>query len=200
MAVLFTSFSEIDSVIDVCTGFHLEENVQGSGQIPVRNVIFNDYLSVQDPLPTVTFLSAVYVPLVFVQSFNPLTTKMFGGNPTVYKFGTLVADQLGTNGVRQFIQYEKQQFPIQELLVYPEPLPFPDNMSALPEPEAYEGVFRSPLASNRVFVGKASPFTSSVFFSYDLEKDVIANIGFFYYAFINTAGSLGAGTILYVGI
>lgn len=200
MAVLFTSYSEIDSVVDACSGYYLAENLTGSGNILVRDIIDTDYLSVQPIYPDLFITSAVYAPVVFVQEFNPLITKMFGGNPPVYRFGSIVADHLNTKGQRQFIQYEKQQFPILETIVTPEPVGLPDTMSALPPTEAYELLTRAPLFSNRQFFGKSSDYMSALFFSYDLEPGVVANIGFFYYAFVNISGSSGASTILLVGM
>ena len=195
MAVLSYTSPETYGVADQCLGLHIYEGLSGSGIIQVRDVIYADYLSIQPDIPELFFLSAVFSPVSFVTSFNNEVVKMIDGNPPGYQFGSITFNHLGTFADKTFVSYEAQQYNLKEALIQPEPLDIPPNMSALPTPELDDAMFRSTYYGLRVPNTKTSQFTTCLKFNYDLKPSVIANIGFIYYAYVNTFDSSPSSNI-----
>lgn len=200
MTLLFYESSVTYGAVPVAAGFHLSEGLQNSGEILVRDIIFTDYTSVQ-PIITGTFiLSAVYIPLVNVTSFDVNVIKMYGGNPTTYKLGTLTHNHLDNYGERQYIDAERRAYPLNSCIIVPEPVAFPPDMSALPLLEEYDFMFRiTDYAVKYIYTNTPARVISQKFV-YNLESSVIANIGFFYWVYANIIDTSSGGNVLGVGI
>lgn len=200
MAVLYSTEPVPYGLPAEIVGYHLDENLTGEGEIEVRELINLDYASVIGTTSLNFFLSAKFAPICFINSYSNEFIKTFSGNPPRGKFGQLNIRHLNLYEQEQFITVEKQVFPNRECIVNPEVLPFPPDMSALPETITFEGISRSRPYSVRTFLNLDGGYLLADAISYRLEQSVNANIGFFYFAYLNAVSELSLGSSLFVGI
>lgn len=200
MAVLYYNFPVAGIAITKVVGYYLNEDLSNSGEFTVRDVIYADYTSIQDPSVATLFLSADIFPLTFVTSFDNQQIKLFGGYPPAHKFGSLTYNHYGNYGDQDFISFEKQSYKGKETIVFPEGFDFPPDMSALPLPEQYEYIFRSTDSQYQWTGVQLSGHPSLVSIAYNLNPSVIANIGFFYVCYANFVETDPPANILVVGV
>ena len=200
MALLYTTEPGLYGLPSQIVGIHYEEGLTGPGEIDIVPVINSDYLEALGATELYYVLSAKIVPLCFIQSYSISSIKTFQGNPPRAKFGQISMRHLNTYEQEQFITVEKQVFPNRDCLVSPAVLPFPEDMSALPPVITYESIYRSRPYGIFQSVFLDSDYLIADGISYYLEPQVVANIGFFYYAYINNAGTEPISAVLYTGI
>lgn len=186
MTILYGLGQNSSGIATACVGYYLEENVEYAGEISVRARIYSDYYAQYSTAPSNTFLSAIVCPITFVNSYNELLIREFGGNPPRLRFGNIATGHDNLAGDSYFINHENQLYPSYLCMVNPTPLDFPDTMSALPPFEEFSSIL---LASN-LTVGFANslvePRYSMSALYYSLEDTVNATIGFYYFCYANS--------------
>lgn len=166
-------------------GYFLVENVETTGVIDVRSQIYSDY-NIQFPLaPSPQILSAVVVPIVFINNYNPQAIKIYGGTPVRAKFGSITLQHENVYGESHFINYLQQLFPSYYALINPAPIGFGNTNPSGVAYEAFANMlymsFPVPIAAR--FLAKHRLGMSA--FVYDLESTVIATIGCYYFVYTN---------------
>lgn len=191
MALLYGSDVNTDGYIVRAAGYHVWEDLSGSGELDVRQQIYNDYDAVVIPSAEVIPLSAVYAPLSFVTVYSEETTKIYGGEPPRYKFGSITSKHQNVFGQLEYITYFQQTYEKQTCLVNPAQLDFPPDMSAIP---SYEGstffFLSSQFAGASGAISLPSRLVGATHICYNLENAVTASIGIFYVCYFNSPGNV----------
>ena len=191
MPLLYGFSATTDGYILRAFGYHLWEDLSGSGELDVRNQIYNDYDAAITPSITGVPLSAVYAPITFVTVYSEETTKIFGGNPPRYKFGSLTTKHQNIYGELEYITYLQQGYEKRTVLVNPSQIDFPPDMSALPTYEGFTFFFLSSQITGATgAIALPSRLLSSTHICYDLEPAVTATIGIAYVCYFNSPGNL----------
>jgi len=191
MALLFGSNVNTDGYVIRAAGYHIWEDLSGSGELDVREQIYNDYDNLIVPSIAAVPLSAVYAPISFVTVYSESTTKIYGGEPPRYRFGSLTTKHQNVYGKSEYINYFQQIYEKRTVLVNPAQIDFPPDMSAIGAYEGFSFFFlSSQLVGANGSIALPATLPAATHICYDLETAVTASIGIFYVCYFNSPGNL----------
>ncbi len=191
MALLFGSNVNTDGYVLRAAGYHLWEDLSGSGELDVREQIYNDYDNLIVPSISAVPLSAVYAPISFVTVYSESTTKIYGGVPPRFKFGSITTKHQNVYGQQEYINYFQQIYEKRTVLVNPAQIDYPPDMSAIGSYEGFSFFFlSSQLVGANGSIALPATFPAATHICYDLEAAVTATIGMFYVCYFNSPGNL----------
>lgn len=191
MALLYGNQVNTDGYIVRAAGYFLWEDLSGSGELNVRDQIYSDYDAEVIPSIEGVPLSAIYAPVSFVTVYPAETTKVYGGVPPRYKFGSLTTKHQNLYGKLEYITYFEQAYEKQTVLVNPAQVDYPPDMSALSPYDGYSFFFlASQITGGSGAIALPATLLSATHICYNLEQAVTASIGIFYVCYFNSPGNL----------
>lgn len=188
MVALYATALDFIGYRTFVSGYVVNNNLVDSGTIDVQGAIYNDYAGVITSPVSDVALSAVFFPVSSIKAYDTQLIKVYGGEPTRHKFGSLTTMHTNVYGYGEYITYEKQVYKNKLCLVNYLPVDFPFDISADTTLEEYPvysmASWRFPVQTP----GFWNEWTVCNKLVYDLEKSVIADIAFFYVCYRNFPG------------